>query len=152
MKIKGRFFLNPLTISRLLPIIISWILFTLLLLFFFFFWVLNYEYNTHLTGVKKILEERFEFIIYKIIHERSEGKPGPEKYHEIIRAIYKSELEKWNIKSWSEQQICLFSAMIKFVIRWREYRNVLQDLVIMFTTIFRVLQQPSPVITVHDRF
>lgn len=69
MKIKGRFFLNPLTISRLLPIIISWILFTLLLLFFFF-WVLNYEYNTHLTGVKKILEERFEFIIYKIIHER----------------------------------------------------------------------------------
>lgn len=27
----------------------------------------------------------------------------------------------------------------KIVIRSREYRNVLQDLVIMFTTIFRVL-------------
>lgn len=40
----------------------------------------------------------------------------------------------------------------KIVIRSREYRNVLQDLVIMFTTIFRVLQQRSPVITVHDRF
>lgn len=51
-----------------------------------------------MTGVKKILEERFEFIIYKIIHERSEGKPGPEKYHEIIRAIYKSELESRKVK------------------------------------------------------